>query len=233
VELSLFAMVDEVSSLLHSSSWGRNHDNIKKEGRTILYDSSNLRKRQSMMPQQSLRTLRGALMALLLLVGNSDAFAPTVSFGRRRSSCRPHPLPSSVGGNGGGGPPPEEGGNGDWDEIFGEESENLRKAREYMSENALPINHDLQDDEDESGDSSSMVRKPQFFADGSSPSEEAMASNPYLAVVSKLSPSEMISRFTSTAHPRVQNAVRSTVLSLIGGLPKRAFDTTTITTGQR
>jgi hypothetical protein len=195
------------------------------------------------MPQQLRRTLRGALVSLLLLVGNSDAFAPTATFGRRRSSCRPRPLPSSVGGNGGGSPPPEEGGNGDWEEIFGEESENLRKAREYMSENALPINHDLEgdleddpppsDNENETGDSSSMVRKPQFFADDSSPSKEALASNPYLAVVSKLSPSEMISRFTSTAHPRVQNAVRSTVLSLIGGLPKMAFDTTTITTGQR
>ena len=43
----------------------------------------------------------------------------------------------------------------------------------------------------------------------------------------------MISKFTSSAHPRVQNAVRSTILSLIGGLPKMAFDTTTITTGQR
>jgi hypothetical protein len=60
-----------------------------------------------------------------------------------------------------------------------------------------------------------------------------MSSNPYLQVVSKLSPSDLISKFTSTAHPRVQDAVRSTVLGLIGNLPKMAFETTTITTGER
>ena len=62
---------------------------------------------------------------------------------------------------------------------------------------------------------------------------ELMNSNPYLQVVAKLSPSELISKFTSTAHPRVQDAVRSTVLGLIGSLPKMAFQTTTITTGER
>ena len=64
-------------------------------------------------------------------------------------------------------------------------------------------------------------------------SAEALAQNPYVSVVSKLTPSELIAKFTSTAHPRVQNAVRSTILGLIGGLPKMAFDTTTVTTGQR
>ena len=62
---------------------------------------------------------------------------------------------------------------------------------------------------------------------------QLMNSNPYLQVVAKLSPSELISKFTSTAHPRVQDAVRSTVLGLIGSLPKMAFQTTTITTGER
>lgn len=65
------------------------------------------------------------------------------------------------------------------------------------------------------------------------PSAEALAKNPYMQVVSKLSPSELISKFTTTANPRVQDAVRNTVLGLIGSLPKMAFDTTTITTGQR
>ena len=60
-----------------------------------------------------------------------------------------------------------------------------------------------------------------------------LANNDYLNVVSKLSPSDLISKFTSTAHPRVQDAVRSTILGLIGTLPQLAFETTTITTGER
>mmetsp|Transcript_21443 Transcript_21443/g.32802 ORF Transcript_21443/g.32802 Transcript_21443/m.32802 type:complete len:694 (+) Transcript_21443:1209-3290(+) len=52
-------------------------------------------------------------------------------------------------------------------------------------------------------------------------------------VVSKLTPSELISKFTSSAPPRVQDAVRSTILGLIGNLPRQAFDTTTMTTGER
>jgi hypothetical protein len=60
-----------------------------------------------------------------------------------------------------------------------------------------------------------------------------LANNPYMMVVSNLAPSDLISKFTTTAHPRVQNAVRATILGLIGNLPKLAFDTKTITTGQR
>lgn len=60
-----------------------------------------------------------------------------------------------------------------------------------------------------------------------------LKTNPYLSVVSKLSPSDLISKFTSTAHPRVQDAVRATILGLIGNLPKMAFETTTVTTGER
>ena len=65
------------------------------------------------------------------------------------------------------------------------------------------------------------------------PTPETISSNPYLKVVSGLAPSDLISKFTSTAHPRVQTAVRTTILGLIGTLPKMAFDTTTITTGAR
>ena len=68
---------------------------------------------------------------------------------------------------------------------------------------------------------------------GSQPSAAALAKNPYMQVVSKLTPSELISKFTASASPRVQDAVRTTVLGLIGSLPKMAFETTTITTGQR
>ncbi|KAL3922902.1 MAG: hypothetical protein SGARI_006346 [Bacillariaceae sp.] len=54
-----------------------------------------------------------------------------------------------------------------------------------------------------------------------------------MQVVSKISPSEVISKFTATAAPQVQEAVRTTILGLIGSLPKLAFETTSITTGQR
>jgi len=64
-------------------------------------------------------------------------------------------------------------------------------------------------------------------------SDTVLKTNPYLEVVSKITPSELISKFTSTADPRVQEAVRSTILGLIGNLPKMAFETTTVTTGQR
>ena len=65
------------------------------------------------------------------------------------------------------------------------------------------------------------------------PSEAVLAKNPYMQVVSKIAPSDLIAKFTRTASPRVQDAVRTTVLGLIGSLPKMAFETTTITTGQR
>ena len=74
--------------------------------------------------------------------------------------------------------------------------------------------------------------KLDMFSSNSNPSQ-SIKNNPYLKVVSKLSPSDLISKFTSTAHPRVQDAVRSTILGLIGTLPKMAFETTTITTGER
>lgn len=57
--------------------------------------------------------------------------------------------------------------------------------------------------------------------------------NPYVAVVANLSPSDLIGRFMSTANPKVQEAVRTTILGLIGSLPKMAFETTTMTTGER
>ena len=69
-------------------------------------------------------------------------------------------------------------------------------------------------------------------AAGSSLSRGA-APNPYLHVVSRLAPSDLIGEFTSTASPRVQDAVRATILGLIGGLPQMAFGTRTVATGER
>lgn len=60
-----------------------------------------------------------------------------------------------------------------------------------------------------------------------------LQTNPYMQVVNSLSPSELIGRFTTTAHPRVQEAVKATILGLIGSLPKMAFDSKVISTGER
>ena len=149
-------------------------------------------------------------------------------------------LYSSIGG--GGNDPPASGGDGgrsdgEWDDFLNsdrEESENLFKAREFMSENSLPISHGLNGEAENSiaGDKSSAIIGPNDFIVGGL-SKDSLARNPYMKVVSQLSPSELISKFTATAHPRVQNAVRTTILGLIGGLPKMAFETTTITTGQK
>jgi hypothetical protein len=131
-----------------------------------------------------------------------------------------------------------------------DESENLKKARAALSEDALPINFDDVDVDIENNEESNLesspedntdteldpmddddeVEEPGFLAPANVTS---LLNNPYLSVVSKLSPSDLISKFTSTAHPRVQDAVRSTILGLIGTLPKMAFETTTITTGEK
>lgn len=164
-------------------------------------------------------------------------------------------IPSCLFSSTGGGdlppPPPEDKGDGEnngWDDFLnpkGEESESLRRARDFMSEQSLPLSFDAEakdsiDDEshsDELEETSSALVGPGGFGNNGplldAPSAEALANNPYMQVVSKLSPSELISKFTATANPRVQGAVRNTILGLIGSLPKMAFDTTTITTGQR
>jgi predicted nucleic acid-binding Zn-ribbon protein len=163
-------------------------------------------------------------------------------------------LYSSVG-------PPNKGGGGDG--PFGDflipkdESENMFKAREYLNENSLPISYDYDDeknaaaDADADGeqnrdDSVAMEQEEQegkelksaalvSSSDGTTttPLEKLAQNNPYIDIVSRISPSELISKFSTTAHPRVQTAVRNTILGLLGGLPKMTFDTTTVTTGQK
>jgi hypothetical protein len=195
-----------------------------------------------------------------LTLSNVAGFQAAPAFASKRARAQ-SALYSSAGG-GAPPPPPSENNKGDgnsWDDFLDptkQESESMRKAREYVSDNSLPISFDHVDDdevdEDEDDDddvddndvdgdsipknmdSSALVGQPKggdLLRDG--PSKDALKNNPYMAVVSKLSPSELISKFTGTAHPRVQAAVKTTILGLIGGLPKLAFDTTTITTGQR
>jgi hypothetical protein len=191
-------------------------------------------------------TVRATATALLLLSGARSATAflqqqqqqahPTFITPNRRV------LFSSVGGR----PPSDSNGDrgkGEYDDFFDplyEESEELIRAKEYMSENSLPISFDSSNDENQADATNIKERDDQnssalvaLLNDGGEMTHEMISNNPYMAVVSKLSPSELISKFTKQAHPRVQNAVRQTILGLIGGLPKMAFDTKTVTTGQR
>ncbi|CAM9858139.1 unnamed protein product [Phaeothamnion confervicola] len=55
--------------------------------------------------------------------------------------------------------------------------------------------------------------------------------NPYFDVVRRLSPAELIGRFVKTSSPRMQEAVRTTVLGLLGSLPRHAIETTAVSTG--
>lgn len=151
-------------------------------------------------------------------------------------------------------PPPPSGKNSpEFDDFLNpkrKESESLRLAREYMSEENLPISFGAAEQKGDDSVSEVMVNDeadeltPLNLTIGSGvtagaktlldgPSAAMLANNPYMMVVSNLAPSDLISKFTTTAHPRVQNAVRATILGLIGNLPKLAFDTKTITTGQR
>jgi len=128
------------------------------------------------------------------------------------------------------------------------ESENLKRARAQISETSLPINFEEDGTIDTSDNTENDLDELEFLLDEdvetvatgkidlfskNTTDGQVLDSNPYLQVVAKLSPSDIISKFTSTAHPRVQDAVRSTILGLIGTLPKMAFETTTITTGER
>lgn len=70
-------------------------------------------------------------------------------------------------------------------------------------------------------------------AEGTGLPPTLLAKNPYMQVVSRISPSDLIAKFTAESDPRVQEAVRTTILGLIGSLPKLAFETTSVTTGQR
>lgn len=147
---------------------------------------------------------------------------------------------SSVGG-GSADRPPNGGGRGggkgrknplrDWLDPENETNKRIKETQRQRSESRLPISfnrvseNDHGDEEDEEK-SSAMT----FSGQGGALLDP---NNPYLKVVQGLTPSELIGRFTSTAHPRVQSAVKATILGLIGSLPKMAFETKTVTTGER
>jgi len=123
------------------------------------------------------------------------------------------------------------------------ESESDQLTRKQRADARLPINfekgqNDEEFDDEENFDSDSASDTPTSSSaleriQSGVPSQSLDGPNPYLQVVSSLSPSEIISRFTLTAHPRVQEAAKTTILGLIGTLPKMAFETKVVTTGAK
>ena len=145
-------------------------------------------------------------------VGGGSADRPPNGGGRGGGKGRKNPL-------------------GDWLDPENETNKRIKETQRQRSESRLPISfnriseNDHGDEEDEEK-SSAMT----FSVQGGALLDP---NNPYLKVVQGLTPSELIGRFTSTAHPRVQSAVKATILGLIGSLPKMAFETKTVTTGER
>ncbi|KAL7521469.1 hypothetical protein ACHAWX_006142 [Stephanocyclus meneghinianus] len=205
----------------------------------------------------------GVAAVVLFLLSYSHAFVPsgnipTLLLRCHRSTVRSRALwMARIGGERDEG----RGKNNDDDNPLNEwirrkESDDLKRYREQFSEDRLPISYgamNLDEDYSEEDDDKSTPSMGQFGPltgsrspgdEGNSLASSALARssssdnkparvNPYLNVVSRLTPSDLISRFTATASPRVQDAVRTTILGLIGGLPQMAFETKTVATGER
>ena len=56
--------------------------------------------------------------------------------------------------------------------------------------------------------------------------------NPYYKVVAALSPGEINGRFAATAPPRVQDAVKQTIMGLLGNAGSFALETATVTSSR-
>ena len=198
-----------------------------------------------------------AVSATLAFVADNCAYHPSI-LSSRCTNAETCLRMSSVGGEDnnrdGNNDPKDDNPLNEW--MSRKETENLRRAREQFAEGRLPISYgamnidesDVNNSENEIKDSSSgMGQFGPLSTDGNnitagdaidvpSPISSSLARgkpNPYLGVVSRLSPSDLIARFTATASPRVQDAVRTTILGLIGGLPQMAFETKTVATGER
>jgi len=54
--------------------------------------------------------------------------------------------------------------------------------------------------------------------------------NRYYQMVQKLAPTDMLQRFSKSATKQVQEAVKSTIVSILGSLPNYALDAAMVTT---
>ena len=194
-------------------------------------------KRRQTSPSGATGTGTAAAVVVGLLLSSSNAFVPSKSRSRilsRFSPAEPSELFMSSRGDYSRGDRPDDNPLNKW--MRGEE----RKDSELDAENRVPIPYgamNLDDDEDASSEMGQFGPiSPNATSSGlarTSGENKPAKTNPYLNVVSRLTPSDLISRFTATASPRVQDAVRTTILGLIGGLPQMAFETKTVATGER
>jgi len=117
----------------------------------------------------------------------------------------------------------------------GEKKKWGRDKGKGTDEDKLPINFDVdqRDSEFDLGEEEEDEKDVPVEGKEGGAIELAGKSNPYVDVVSRLSPNDMIGKFMSTADPRVQDAVRTTILGLIGQLPSMAFETSVASTGER
>ena len=115
-----------------------------------------------------------------------------------------------------------------WDDFLDpnkSESESLQRAWEFMSENSLPISFDHAGEDDgqenkpnginnseaaKNANSLALVGRNQAGSLFQAPSEEALANNPYMAVLSKIAPSELVS-MTSCKHRQTYTTVNNQV----------------------
>jgi len=183
----------------------------------------------------------GLLTTLLVTPTFSFTTTTTATFLTKYQQQSYSLFMSSIGGDGN-----NENKDENKDPMGNGESENVRNARAKMGDARLPASFDvdssifddinemdLSDDDDEEEDEEAggaieLSRKGDTNAPGG-----PLAQNPYLQVISSIGPSDLISKFTQSAHPRVQDAVRQTILGLLGNLPKMAFETTAVTTAER
>ncbi|KAL7508617.1 hypothetical protein ACHAXN_009509 [Cyclotella atomus] len=193
--------------------------------------TSCVRRRQGTSSSRASSTsvVAAGVVGWIVLSSNANAFVPSKSRLRILPSKSSALFMSS------------RGDNGDYNALNrwmrGEDREDL----EYNEEHRLPASYGAIFDDDEDDTASEMGKfGPLPSNTKSSPALARSAGdnkpgkiNPYLKVVSRLTPSDLISRFTATASPRVQDAVRTTILGLIGGLPQMAFETKTVATGER
>ena len=96
-----------------------------------------------------------------------------------------------------------------------------------LSKGIIPTSHsDLANLERQFGLSAGGVR------DGNAPPRSATALR-YFQIVDKLAPNEMLQKFAMSAPPNVQEAAKSTIMSILGQLPNYALDASLITTSTK
>lgn len=110
------------------------------------------------------------------------------------------------------------------------------KENNIKTSNVINATHHITDNNvNEKDEYIDLIKKNQQFSECTHADETKgiFTSNPYLSVISQIPPSDLISKFTSTAHWRVKDAVRATIWGLVGNLNRMEFETTTVVTFEK